>query len=555
MTGNADGDLLDVVVIGGGPCGMAAAVGLARCGRSVAVLERHPGPFGLPRAGHVDGEVMRVLQNLGAHERLVANATPYGDYTWYGGAGQILFVINAGERSTCHWYSDYTVYQPILEQGLLDAAEQLSSLHIRYGHEVVDLQQDDAGVTLQVAQSRYDADGARITSAASETVRALWVIAADGGPSPTRERLGIPRTEIPFDSEEWLIVDAEILKRWPQEGHGAQYCNPHRPAFETPLGRRHHRWEWSLLPGEAVRDFLKPETARELLAERGIGPDDARVVRQQVYKFESRTAERWRAGRVFLLGDAAHTMAPFMGQGMCAGVRDAANLSWKLDLVTKGTASESLLDTYEAERRPHTQTWADISRAVGQISCTIDPLAAAKRDAAFASGEAASVPPFPRLTSGLLYPTKGPFAEVVGDLFPQALVRADSSTRYWLFDDAVESTFLLVVGGPRAVLPSERAFVALEAVGGRLIDFTGTVASHARWWDVDGTYYSYFGGVGAGAVVVRPDRYVYGAATSSRELELVLEALVASLHSEVEEAMSDHAKRTVLSTTSLGARS
>jgi len=323
-----------------------------------------------------------------------------------------------------------------------------------------------------------------------------------------------------------LIVDAQILRRWPDEGRGAQYCDPRRPAFETPLGRDHHRWEWSLLPGESNDEFLLEETAWKLLGERGIGRDDVRIVRQQIYKFESRTAERWRDGRVLLIGDAAHTMPPFMGQGLCAGLRDVANLGWKLDLVLRGVARESLIDTYETERRPHAQTWADISLEVGQISCTTDPVRAAERDAAFARGDAAAPLAFPKLEHGLFADGQPGSIEQVGNLLPQTLIARDG--HYGLFDDIVAQRFVVLIGGPFPVAVDSHSHRLVDALGGELIGLSDPTSSN---WisDVDGTYYRYLADLGAGGVIIRPDRYVYAAATTTGELTAHLSHLEAAL--------------------------
>src|SRR5262249_39217335 len=152
-----------------------------------------------------------------------------------------------------------------------------------------------------------------------------------------------------------------------------------------------------------------------------------------------------RRGRVFIAGDAAHQQPPFLGQGMCQGVRDVANLSWKLRMALAGEAGDSLLDTYATERRPHVRRLTTTIRAIGRIVCEIDPAAARDRDArlvAEAGGAVVTVPRqdlIPPLEDGLLSPARHP---ANGTLFPQPRLRMGSDMK--LLDDAVGTGFRIV---------------------------------------------------------------------------------------------------------------
>ena len=182
-----------------------------------------------------------------------------------------------------------------------------------------------------------------------------------------------------------------------------QWCDPRRPTTHVQSGPRHHRWEFMLLPGERPEDFDDPERVWSLL-EPWYRPDDGPLTRTAVYEFRSMLAERMRAGRALLVGDAAHLTPPFLGQGLCSGLRDAANLAWKLDLVLRGLAPDALLDTVEAERQPQTEWVIRFAIELGKVLCELDPKAAAERDATVRGADAPPPPvEFPPLQDGVIH--------------------------------------------------------------------------------------------------------------------------------------------------------
>ena len=516
----------DFVVVGLGPTGLMATAYLAALGYEVIAIERHAQPYALPRAGHVDHEIVRYLQELGVEEAFLADAFPVETYAWYNGKGDVLLPPQTSPGLAASGYrSDYMMYQPVLEDALLAAVKKaVTPPTLLRGHDFVRLEQDAGGVTCTARRCLPGTVGLPALDPPVE-IRARYLLACDGSRSTVRETQGIPRRDFGFN-ESWLDVDVR-LKRPLENRQPHQICDPARPVYIGPLGNRHHRWEWSLLPGEDPAEFGQPERAWSLLAEQSITPDDVEIVRQLVYTFEAKVAERWRDGAVFLLGDAAHTMPPFMGQGACSGLRDANNLAWKLDLVLQGLAGEDLLDSYQREREPHTNRWIELSIHLGRISCTLDVEEAATRDLALLSGHAPPLPEPPFLTDGVLdLPANGAGTALVGRLFPQRPVVRDG--RELRFDDLAGSSFILVtLDVAAAELPAE-ALAPLCRIGGRSLRLTSGGMPGAVW-DLGGFYSDWFAEAGVRAVVVRPDHYVFGVAKSWPEIPALLQRLEATV--------------------------
>jgi 2-polyprenyl-6-methoxyphenol hydroxylase-like FAD-dependent oxidoreductase len=451
---------------------------------------------------------------------VLEDSYPTLEYVWVNADGETLLEFDWGAKGVSGFHSDYMQYQPVLEEALAARIRRDPRVTVRNGWEVVDFTDHGDHVEVVTARTvRVPGEPRPVVTDERRVLRGRYLIGADGAGSTVRRRLGIERDDLGFN-ERWLDVDVRKKRDLRFDLDCGQRCDPRRPITILPLGRRHRRWEWALLPGETIAEFERPETAWRLLGEQGIGPDDVEIVRQLVYTFEARTATRWRRGRAFLIGDAAHTMPPFMGQGMCSGMRDAKNLAWKLDLVLRGLAPDELLDTYETERRPHAHDWTVISLEAGKVPCTTDPAAARERDARFRAGWRPPMPDFPRLTGGVLAldAAGGP-----GELALQAPVARGG--RVELFDDLFDADarwqVIATTGDPRDLLDAgDRAF----------LERLGAVFAHiGPAEDVDGSYAEHFARHGLAVLIARPDFYVYGGARTPCELA----QLVAELRAQV----------------------
>jgi flavoprotein hydroxylase len=504
----------DVAIVGYGPVGQLLAILLGQRGWRVHVVERWPEPYPLPRAVHFDHEIARILQSAGVAEALAGRTVPATVYEWRNAKGETLirFGLDAG-HSLSGWPEANMFCQPELE-AILDArARSLPTVTVERGTEAVALRLADDGVALEV----------RSGDAAPRELRARFAVGCDGANSFVRERIGSGWHDLGFHFD-WLVVDVEPANpRWDGPINW-QLCDPARPTTLVSGGPGRRRWEFMRLPHETLEELNRAETAWRLLAPWGIGPGNAELERHAVYTFRARWADRWRNGRALIAGDAAHQTPPFAGQGMCAGLRDAANLAWKLDLVLRGGANAALLDTYQSERLPHVSTLIQRAVELGRVICVADPAEAAARDArmlADAEGRSAPVSaPLPPLGPGCF----ADGAPACGQLFVQDRVRHRGVTGR--FDDVVGRGFVLAspAGDPAAPLDPESAAFFAELGG-----ITAHVAPGAAVDDLAGGYARWFARHGAAVALVRPDFAVFGAAEKLEGAEGLVRALRAAL--------------------------
>jgi flavoprotein hydroxylase len=487
----------DVAIVGYGPVGQLLAILIGQRGHRVEVVERWPEPYPLPRAVHFDHEVGRILQSAGVAGALAGRTVPAPVYEWRNAAGETLIRFGRGtERSLSGWPESSMFCQPELERILDERARSLPTVAVERGSEAVALEAGPDGVTIEV----------RGAGGSTRTLRARFALGCDGANSFVRERIGSAWHDLGFRFD-WLVVDLlPADPRWDGPLNW-QLCDPARPTTLVSGGPGRRRFEFMRLPHETLDELNRTDTAWRLLEPWGLSPGSAKLERHAVYTFRACWADRWRNGRVLLAGDAAHQMPPFAGQGMCAGLRDAANLAWRLDLVLRGLASEALLDGYMTERAPHVSAMIQLSVALGRVICVADPAEAAARDRrmlAEARGQAAPIDPaLPPLGPGCFEPG----SPAAGQLFVQDLVRHRGVSG--LFDDVVGRGFALVspAGDPAAALDAESA-AWFAALGG----LTAHVAPRASVEDTNGGYARWFAKHGAAVALVRPDFAVFGTA-------------------------------------------
>lgn len=513
----------DILVVGAGPVGLATALFLARDGWQVTILEQWPTPYPLPRAVHFDDEVARLLADLGLGDKLGELSEPADTYEWRNAAGTPLLTLDWSGPGPSGWPRASMTYQPDLEQALAAAVETLPNVTVLRGHEAVRLVETELDVTVT----------ARDTTGGQHELTARWLVGADGANSFVRSHMPTRMTDLGFFYD-WLIVDVRPRSPRTWDPINLQICDPKRPTTVVSGGPGRRRWEFMRMPEEAVEELDTESAAWHLLAPFGMTPDTCDLERHAVYTFQAQWADTWRSGRLLLAGDAAHLMPPFAGQGMCSGIRDAANLTFKLDLVLRGAADPALLDTYGTERSAHVQHAIGMSIELGKVICVTDPDAAAERDAYMISRGAnpeQALPPLPPpvLTDGLVACGE---AGAAGQLSRQA--RISYRGRTGLLSEVVGRGFVVAsTTDPRAVL-SARQLAFLEGIGARLLHLAppGTHADEeVTAVDLDGFYLPHLAEEGQVGVVIRPDHYLFGTATTQNALTRLVDDLEQQLAS------------------------
>lgn len=498
-----------VVIAGAGPTGLALGNLLGAYGLDTLLVERNAGHSLLPRAISLDDEGLRVCQALGLFEQMRPDLLLDLQACYLSGKRLLATVAPTIQRNGHPLIS--TFYQPAFEATLLAGLQRFPAVEIRWQTELQTFTQNEEGVVVTLCGrhgERYD-------------VACRYLLACDGAKSTVRAALRIP-LQGTSSAQRWLVVDAiddpdvSTTVRF--------FCNPARPAVSVPAPGGRRRWEFLLLPGEQEQQVLQPERVQALIRQQG-GPVQPQIVRTAIYTFHALLARSFQQQRVFLLGDAAHQLPPFGGQGLNCGLRDAHNLAWKLWLVLQGQAGPALLTSYTLERRVHTRQLIGFSRLLGAIIMpTARPLAGV-RDAAFALANClptlrthlsqAGIKPEPRYPQGFFLRRGLHINRLLGGLMlPQPRVDGPSG-----LDDLLSNSFALLhlnsrVSQPFAAQEHQSIWRKLKVC--QLVAGSETCAALSVRDDL--------------YLLVRPDRYIYAAFRPEQSAEFA-ETFARALHS------------------------
>lgn len=543
-------DTYDVAIIGYGPIGAIAANLLGKYGISTAVIERNQTLYELPRAIVLDDEILRIFQQVGLIEEILPLTKVVVGEQFLNSKRKILFTADLASSHNGYAPTN-SFYQPQVEGVLRRGVARFPHIKVYISCEVRALTQDATGVIVTVQSQATQ----------QQQLRVRYVLGCDGAKSITRTSAAIRLQDLKFH-QAWLVVDA-LLKAEEtglQANYVQQYCNPIRPETYVPSIQQHRRWEFMLTEGENKEDMTRPEKVQALLSS-WIDPDKLEIVRATVYTFHALIAEQWSNGRLFLLGDAAHQMPPFLGQGMSTGMRDAANLCWKLALVLKVQASPAILASYQQEREPHARTVIAIAVNFGRIIQARQPFACLRDSilpllSHLPRAFSFSMPP---LLSGLfLHPTSyehNPRARARSTLRSVLLKRTHTSTQGMLLPqtevrtaygkfvllDGILGLHFAIIGiniNPRtcldlALLPLwdslPTRFVHVTTINSQNEHVENQDAAVIQVEDSKRQLTNWFTRYKKSIAIVRPDRYVFGLCTAqtlsnaTQRLQILLE--------------------------------
>lgn len=505
----------DVLVVGMGPVGLLLALLLGRRGVRVLAVDAAPEPYLLPRAAVVDDEVLRIFQRAGVADEVLADCQVQEQVSFVTARGRKIAIMRPVDGVEGH-PPLVSINQPALERTIAAAIDDVPGVEMRRGCALERFEQDADGVTATL----------RSVGGEPETVRARWLVGCDGSASLVRRLLGVEFGGSTY-SQRWLVVDVLVDRPLASVPHPHFFGDWQRPTVSLPMSPGRHRWEWMIHPGEDPGPFLDRASIDQRIKP-WLDGEEAELERAVVYTFHARMASRWRDGRVFLAGDAAHVTPPFAGQGFSSGARDAANLAWKLEDVLAG-APDALLGTYEAERRPHVRAMTKLAMRLGGFVQTANRSVAAIRDAYLTAMDVSGanewlqsrIKPVPAYGDGAFAEKPHPFPPKrgVGSQFPQPTVHVGAERM--LLDEALGAGWRGIASDAAAAEALGAEGLDVRLLGRDLDDVGGEIAAWLTRFDADW-------------VVLRPDRFVF--ALGAEEAD-VPEAL-AELHRRVGRALT-----------------
>ena len=471
----------DVVIVGLGPTGGTLANLIALGGYSVLILDREKSFYPLPRAVHFDDEVMRVFQTIGIANDFLKYTIINKGTKFVNSKGKVILDWPRPRKVTDNgWYPSYRFNQPDLEKQLRKKLKKYKKVLIKQNTEVKKIHNTKDNVKIHFKNN--------IDKKIYE-VNARYLIGCDGANSVTRKQIGTKMDNLGF-TQKWAVVDL-ILKKNKKNlpDRTIQYSNPKQPAtYCRNVGKR-RRWEFAIrnnlsekkvLSENYIWNFLKPWLKKS----------EAFLERKTIYTFESAISRKWRKGRIFISGDAAHLMPPFMGQGMCAGIRDASNLAWKIIKCLENYHDEKLLDTYQSERFSNVKEYIETTMRMGEFVNAVESIQITDNITSSTDGIKSMKSIKPRLGKGLGQKSD----KHRGKIFPQFKQKNGKN----LDEKFSKSPLLIVSSNIKKKISKKTNYIkSLNVIG--LTKYLEDINSYA--------------------IIVRPDRFIFQSCNKVKNLD------------------------------------
>ena len=488
----------DLIIVGLGPVGAVVANLLAQFNISILVIEKNEYIHPTPRAIHFDGEIMRIFQNIGLANLIKKISRPsYQGMRFVDANDKTLLVRKANKKiGDQGWYNNWYFYQPDLENILRLGLNRFNNVSVRLGETLIKIKEFKNKTTLTTKISH---------SNKKVTYSGKWIIGCDGAKSLISHKISNKVKDLGFD-EKWLVIDLNIkkdtFKTKKLPNYTVQHCNPIRPMTRCFINPKKRRWEIKILPSDDLNKITQKKFLWSILSP-WLTSDDAEIERAQIYTFHSIIKKKWRKNNLVIAGDSAHQSPPFLGQGLCAGIRDASSLAWRLAAIIKGKTDASLLDSYVNERKKHVLEFIKLATRCGELINTGKKSLIKKYfNSSVKENKASFNYPKPQLGKGIWKHGKIP----LGQITPQFFFR-----KRLLDDKAIYKFILLENCNLKNYLQNQDKKLLKEFE----IIIISANKEIKNWLKT----------INAHVALIRPDRYLYGVANNYSETTKLLNSL------------------------------
>jgi len=499
-------DSYDIVISGFGPVGQLCSNLLDKYGLKIAVIESNLDIPSEPRAISIDDEIQRIISSLGLWDNLkeIRFIPDFADLVFPNGKvilrGPVTLTSNGFPFTS-------NIHQPELESLLKTNLNKSKNLDLVLGHEVINFKQEGELIDISIKNLKDNK---------LSKIRTKFLFACDGAESFVRNKLKINLIDLKYNKE-WIVVDINLQKSCEIEKVTRYICDPERPTIFTTLSKDRVRLEFQLLAGENGNEIVRENKYIKFITPLLIDKE-YQIERVYIYRYRGNCAKQIRQKNIFLLGDAAHQIPPFAGQGLSSGLRDASNLCWKIAYVINDQCNDEILDTYHIERMDEVKNSINSSIALGRL---IDSLSVAFKNN---TPLEEAIPPEAReqaygkksLTEQSI--NRGLFSTLVkddniGKLVP--MTQFSNNVGSISIDDLLDSRFAVISSKDPKDLLDESTLGSFSKINAVFLNVSKYNFRNSKFEEL----------IDIGDIVVRPDKLIYGITSNEVTLQNLTDEL------------------------------